>query len=94
MTEVDRIDQRAARPPLSHQLGRLQVHEVKRQRRRRQPKLAGDESGREPILSGLHQQPMDLEPGVVGEGIERTNGAGVGDTDRSHATINPELSND
>ena len=62
-----RVDQRPAFPPKGDEVRVLELAQVERQRRRREPKLLADFPRRNSFGAGLHEQPKNIEPRLVPE---------------------------
>ncbi len=71
------MDQHAPLPAAGHDPGLPQMAEMEGERRRRQPQLARDAPDRQPLRPGRHQEPEDVEPGLLREGRKRGEGVGL-----------------
>ena len=69
-----RIDQRTAFTVERHEFCLLELVQVERQGRRWQPEPLPDPPSRQAVNSGLDQQVKDIEPGILCEGAEGSNG--------------------
>jgi hypothetical protein len=68
--EVGRVDELAANAALREQASAVQMLNMEGQRRGRQAEALGDDAGREPIRSLLHQYAIDRQSRFVREGAQ------------------------
>ncbi len=72
--EARGVNHLAALAAHRHQSGAAQPVEMKCQGVRCEPKRNGDLAGRQALRSGLHEQAINVQPTLLGEGRERGNG--------------------